>query len=264
MRILTSLFGLSLGFSSSVASATVSTQLTSSQISIIQSIAQAEINKEAATITEVLAKIEPGKVIESNLGYSCTSGQLMQIMLIGTFPKLVPRREPFATTPASDDAIHALLITADAKSGKECLIGVQTVGSFKPLVDATSISLPPMAPLSKCDSSVLKPRSVKTPAGIAAVLDAFVKNSIHNAIKSINSKSLVRPAPAYTAGWHSCYFTDSNIESGYSGFLPKGIATGYQVSVVLSKPLVSGGKFLFVSYAKISGKWKVLASGTGP
>lgn len=80
---------------------------------------------------------------ESNTGSPCTSGRELQLKLIGTFPHA-------ATTglggppesPAPNSTIRAMLITADATSGRACLIRVQTGdGASQPLSGGVSLSL---------------------------------------------------------------------------------------------------------------------------
>lgn len=85
-----------------------------------------------------------------------------------------------------------------------------------------------------------------------------------NVIKSIYKTSVYKTAPAWTVGWHSCHYKGSQVESGYGGFLPKGVKYGYEVLVTLKHQTFSGGDAMFFSYAKVGGKWKVLSAGTGP
>jgi hypothetical protein len=66
---------------------------------------------------------------DPNAGPPCTSGTLLHIKLIGTFPTKV-------ADLAGGEPISAELITADPKSGKTCLISVQT-GATTPDAGAT-------------------------------------------------------------------------------------------------------------------------------
>lgn len=110
--------------------------LTSREYKFAQQIAQAEIKKEDATVTSVTAKLENGTVIDSNVGYSCTSGQLLKILLIGSFPHSVSLT---AGSGAANYTVHGVALTADAKSGKVCLLGVH-VGRISPLSNSVLIS----------------------------------------------------------------------------------------------------------------------------
>lgn len=110
--------------------------LTSRQYKFAQQIAQAEIKKEDATVSSVTAKLENGTVIDSNVGYSCTSGQLLKILLIGSFPHIVSLT---AGLGAANYTVHGVALTADAKSGKACLLGVQ-VGRISPPSNSVLIS----------------------------------------------------------------------------------------------------------------------------
>lgn len=118
--------------------------------------------------------------------------------------------------------------------------------------------------LQKCPTDFAKPKIVPTPSGIAQLLSAYVRTKLHNEIKSVYKTSVYKTAPAWTVGWHTCYYTDKTIESGYGGFLPKGIKGGYEILVTLKHQSFSGGDDMFFSYAKIGGKWKVLSAGSGP
>ena len=128
----------------------------------------------------------------------------------------------------------------------------------------TTLTLANANSLPKCDPSVLKPRIVKTPSDVTPAIAKYVKANLQNSLKSIDTKSMLRPAPAYTLGVHNCYFTDPKIESGYNGFLPKGVPFGYEVLITLKKEQISGGYSLIISFAKVSGTWKVLEAGSGP
>jgi hypothetical protein len=53
---------------------------------------------------------------------------LLDITLVGDFPDLAlsPAGHKPGVSAAADDRVHALLIAADASTGLECLITVQT------------------------------------------------------------------------------------------------------------------------------------------
>jgi hypothetical protein len=86
------------------------------------------VAKDAATITSATATIGAGTETETNVGPPCTSGTLLHIKLIGTFPTIVPGPLPStgASGASNDYSVSAVLITADPESGKACLLGVQT------------------------------------------------------------------------------------------------------------------------------------------
>ncbi len=85
----------------------------------------------AATITSATATVGVGTETEANVGPPCTSGTLLHIKLIGTFPTIVVGGAPTdnAPTASADYSVTAVLITADPASGKACLVGVQTGAS---------------------------------------------------------------------------------------------------------------------------------------
>jgi hypothetical protein len=86
------------------------------------------VAKDAATITSATATIGAGTETETNVGPPCTSGTLLHIKLIGTFPTISVGLGPTAGAPgaSNDYSVSAVLITADPESGKACLLGVQT------------------------------------------------------------------------------------------------------------------------------------------
>ena len=96
-------------------------------------IARAEVTKETATITSATATVGDGTETEANVGPPCTSGKLLHIKLIGTFPKIVvgPMPSTGAPGPSVDYSVTAVLITADPESGKACDLSVR-IGSNAP------------------------------------------------------------------------------------------------------------------------------------
>ena len=93
--------------------------LTDREFNVAVAIARAEADKEAATVTSATATVGAGTETETNAGPACTSGTLLHIKLIGTFPTIV-------ADLAGGASVSTVLITADPESGKPCLIGVQT------------------------------------------------------------------------------------------------------------------------------------------
>ena len=136
------------------------------------------------------------------------------------------------------------------------LISFTSIGYF--LVPANA------ATLSKCPDSILKPKIVATPSAATSALNSYVSKKLKNSIVSINPKSTFRSGGWWSAGWHKCYFDNKSIESGYTGFLPKGVSIGYVTSVQLRKEVLSGGTTVFIRYYKQNGIWKVADSGSSP
>ena len=111
--------------------------LTDVQFNVAVAVARAEIEKYAATVTSATATVGVGTVTDPNAGPACTSGTLLHIKLIGTFPTIVVGGPSTGAPGASNNySVSAVLVTADPESGKPCLIGVQT-GSTSPDPDAT-------------------------------------------------------------------------------------------------------------------------------
>lgn len=88
-------------------------------------IARMETEKESAVLTSATATIGDGTVTDTNAGPPCTSGKLLHIKLIGTFPRMVDRPKGAQPNPPAY-TVSAVLITADAVSGKACLLSVDT------------------------------------------------------------------------------------------------------------------------------------------
>jgi hypothetical protein len=112
--------------------------LTDAEFKAAVAVARAEVAKEAATITSATATIGAGTETETNVGPPCTSGTLLHIKLIGTFPRIAISGSPTddASSEGDNYSASAELITADAESGKACLISVQT-GTVAPDPGAT-------------------------------------------------------------------------------------------------------------------------------
>lgn len=100
--------------------------LTDREFSIAKAIARHEEAKFARTVVSATATLRAGTVTDSNTGHRCTSGQLVTIKVIGTFDIGVSGPPSTVRSKPSDYAVHAMLITTDPKSGRPCLIGVQT------------------------------------------------------------------------------------------------------------------------------------------
>lgn len=101
--------------------------LTDAQFNVAVAVARAEIAKYEATVTSATATVGEGTVTDPNAGPACTSGTLLHIKLIGTFPTIVVGGPSTGAPGASNDyTVTTVLITADPESGKPCEIGVRT------------------------------------------------------------------------------------------------------------------------------------------
>lgn len=109
-------------------------QLTDEQFRIASKVAREQGERSARSISGATATVGTGVVTDSNTGHPCTSGTLLHIKVIGEFNIThgglggTPGR---ASQSPIDDAVHAVLITADGNSGEVCLISVQT-GDVQP------------------------------------------------------------------------------------------------------------------------------------
>lgn len=115
--------------------------LTVQEYAFARDLVRREIRRLKDVVTSASVTLSSGKVMDSNTGYSCTSGRLLNIKLMGDFVHLVishPAIQPGAPQP--DFSVHAELLTADAKTGRTCLIGVD-VGKVAPDPGAASIAL---------------------------------------------------------------------------------------------------------------------------
>ena len=101
--------------------------LTDHEFNVAVTVARAEAQKEAAVLTSATATISDGTVMDSNVGSACTSGKLLHIKLVGTFPRIVTtgRATDMPGAQPWNEPVGAVLITADPDSGKACLISVQ-------------------------------------------------------------------------------------------------------------------------------------------
>jgi hypothetical protein len=120
------------------------TSLSDSEVAKAVAVAQQEIADQGATISNASAIARSGRIEDSNTGHPCTSGRLLQIKLIGKFPHVVTTGHPVeAGDPAPDFTVRALISTADAETGRACLIGVQTAenGEVRPIPGATILHI---------------------------------------------------------------------------------------------------------------------------
>ena len=113
-------------------STTAHGSLSDHDFTVAVDVARAEADKESAVLTSATATIGDGTVTDPNAGPPCTSGKLLHIKLIGTFPHIVTGGHP----GSHNDSVSAVLITADPVSGKPCDISVET-GTSAPGPGAT-------------------------------------------------------------------------------------------------------------------------------
>ena len=117
-------------------STTAHGSLSDHDFTVAVDVARAEADKESAVLTSATATIGDGTVTNPNAGPPCTSGQLLHIKLIGTFPHIVTGGQPTDMPGANNDPVSDVLITADRISGKPCDISVET-GTSAPGPGAT-------------------------------------------------------------------------------------------------------------------------------
>ena len=123
---------------------TQGSSLSQDEIDKALSVAKDEISAERASVSSATAIALVGRVLSSNTGQPCTSGRLLKIKLIGSFPHIVTTGHPVrAGEPIPDFTVRAMIITADASSGQPCLISVQTAeaGEVQPLANAMVLDI---------------------------------------------------------------------------------------------------------------------------
>lgn len=115
--------------------------LTDKEYAFARELVRSEVRQEGAVLTSATVTVGYGKVFDSNIGYPCTSGRLLHIKLIGNFPHITTGgRAVQPGTPLPDMTVRAVNLTADAKTGRPCLIGVQT-GKVAPSPNAVSLPI---------------------------------------------------------------------------------------------------------------------------
>ena len=118
--------------------------LSQDEVAKAEAVARDVIADQGASVTSASVIARPGTVKDSNTGHPCTSGSELQIKLIGDFPHTVTTGHPVKPgSPPPDFTVRAMIIAADAESGRACLIGVQTAenGEPKPLPGSTILSV---------------------------------------------------------------------------------------------------------------------------
>lgn len=115
--------------------------LADKEYAFARELVRSEIRQESAVLTSATVTVGYGTVFDSNVGYPCTSGRLLHIKLIGEFPHITTGGlavQPGTQPP--DLTVRAVNLTADAKTGRLCLIGVQT-GNVAPAPDAITLPI---------------------------------------------------------------------------------------------------------------------------
>ena len=118
--------------------------LSQDEIAKAETVARGVIADQGATVTSASVIARPGTVEDSNTGHPCTSGRLLQVKLIGDFPNIDTTGHPADPgSPPPDFTVRAMIVTADAESGRACLLGVQTAenGEPTPTPGSTILSL---------------------------------------------------------------------------------------------------------------------------
>jgi len=115
--------------------------LTDKQYAFARDLVRREIRRESAVVISATVTVSHGTVTDCDCGYPCMSGRLLNIKLIGNFPRIVisPVPPQQGTTPP-DATVHAVILTADGKSGRACRISVQT-GHVSPEPGAIPLAL---------------------------------------------------------------------------------------------------------------------------
>ena len=118
-------------------------ELTDQEYAYAVDLARHEVRTDDASVSSATVTVGRGVVTDANLGHSCESGRVLRIKLIGTFPHIVTTghaQGPESTGAPEDFTVHAVLLTADAESGRACLAGVQT-GDVAPEKDSVTLDL---------------------------------------------------------------------------------------------------------------------------
>jgi hypothetical protein len=159
---------------SSISSATrAHGSLTDREFSVAVAVARAEVEKYAATVTSATATVGTGTVTDPNAGPACTSGTLLHIKLIGTFPTIVVGGPSTGAPGASNDyTVSAVLITADPETGKACDISVET-GPQAPDPGATLLFTQSPSP------AVTSPASTTPSTAASAAAPAALDRTFH-------------------------------------------------------------------------------------
>jgi len=115
--------------------------LTYQEYDLARALVRSEIRRLKDVVTNATVTVVDATTIDSAIGYRCPSGRLLQIKLIGDFVHIAVSPMPIQPgAPTPDITVHAVNLTAGAKTGLTCLIGVQT-GKVSPEPGAISLPL---------------------------------------------------------------------------------------------------------------------------
>jgi hypothetical protein len=100
--------------------------LSRDEVTTATTAAEEVIRREEARVTSATVTASYGRVVEqSNTGHRCTSGQLLRVRLVGSFPHLTTSGGP-PGGDGTDGIVRTVLLTVDGGSGRTCVIGVST------------------------------------------------------------------------------------------------------------------------------------------
>ena len=111
--------------------------LSGRELTLARDIARYWIARAGAKITSATVTASAGKEPDHNVGDACMSGRLLNIRLLGDFPHTVVS-PPFGST--EDLTVRSMQITADAKTGRACLVGVG-IKILTPEADAVALPI---------------------------------------------------------------------------------------------------------------------------
>lgn len=107
-------------------------RLTAQQLGYARDVIAHDRELARSEITSATVVRRPGRITNANVGGPCLSGQLLQIKVIGRFPHvLTSGGPPMTSSHPRDMTVTAILLTADAETGRLCQEGVQ-VGPVHP------------------------------------------------------------------------------------------------------------------------------------
>jgi hypothetical protein len=118
--------------------------LSGRELTFARDIARYEIARAGAKVTSVTVTASAGKEPSHNVGDACMYGRLLHIRVIGDFPHIaVSGKLHFSGSGEAESidgtTVRSMEITADAKTGRACLLGV---GTRAVAPEAGAISLP--------------------------------------------------------------------------------------------------------------------------
>lgn len=136
--------GLSSILGSQPTPVTTPSEVSSEEIAFATAAAREELamqTERGATVTSATFVAEAGTVLQSNTGDTCTSGRILVVRLIGTFPGIVTSGLVGVDGDESPDSnVHAVTLTVDAVTGVTCRIGVET-GEVAAAPNATALDV---------------------------------------------------------------------------------------------------------------------------